>query len=413
MVSINDRRLIADLEALGQIGRVTTGGLNRSSFSAADSEARKWYRTRCAEAGLEITIDGIGNLFVEDPSVRAEIASRPAVLSGSHIDTVPNGGRFDGALGVLAALECIRRIKEEGLYLARPVRAVVYSDEESCYGHLLGSSALVKSHSRSELERMVGRDNEHFVDAFVASGGDVAAATRTQLDPASLHVTVELHIEQGPVLEGLGHQIGVVTGIVGFGGGVVTFHGQADHAGTTPMTLRKDALSAAAEFLLSLPDLAAGISDRAVVTSGIITLEPRSSNVIPGLTHVTVDFRAPEAEHVAVLERAIASTARSIAARRGLEVSFNAKPKVSPCLLDITIQQIITEVAATRGLSWFSLPSGAGHDSQNMAKLVSTGMIFVPSVNGRSHCPEEYSSVEDVVNGANVLLDTLLRLAGS
>lgn len=411
-LSVNAPRLIADLTALGQIGRVAAGGISRTSFSAADTEARAWYLSRCAEAGLSVREDGVGNLIVSSPNVAAETAARPAVWSGSHLDTVPNGGQFDGALGALAALECLRRIHEEGIELQRPVCCVMYTDEEGSYAHLLGSSALARGYSRAELEAMVGRDGDRFVDTFTAAGGDLDAATQTRIDPAALHATVELHIEQGPTLEELGHQIGVVSGIVGLGGGVVTFRGRADHAGTTPMDQRRDALVAAGAFVVALPALAARISDRAVVTCGMVSVLPGSANVIPESAQVSVDFRDPQGERVVELEAAIRGTARDIAAHYGLEVTIDLEESIPPAPLDAGVQEIISAKAAARGLSSMSMPSGAGHDSQNLAPLVPTGMIFVPSIDGRSHCPEENTSWTDVENGANVLLDTLVQLAG-
>lgn len=409
-LSVNGPRLVADLEALGRIGRGPGGGLNRTSFSAADGEARAWLLSRCADAGLSVRTDGIGNLIVS-PSFDARIAALPAVWSGSHIDTVPNGGAFDGALGVLAALECIRRIQEERPELDRPVRCVVYTDEEGNYAHLFGSSALARGYSRAELEALTGRDGDRFADTFAAAGGDLDEAVATRLDPASLHATVELHIEQGPTLEQLGHEIGVVTGIVALGGGIVSFVGRADHAGTTPMTRRKNALTAAGALLVALPELAAGVSEQAVITSGIVSAEPGSTNVVPGIARVTVDFREAQADLVEDLESAIVAASRSIALRYGLEVEFDFEATIAPTLLDAGIQATIADAAAARGLSFSSLPSGAGHDSQNMAQLAPTGMIFVPSIGGRSHCPEENTAWHDVENGANVLLDTLLRLA--
>ena len=409
-VSVNAERLVADLQELGRIGRVPSGGLGRTSFSPADTEARAWYLARCAEAGLEVEVDGIGNMIVSAPGSPRDV---PAVWSGSHIDTVPNGGRFDGALGSIAALECLRRIHEEGIELARPFRCVVYTDEEGNYAHLLGSSALARGFTLAELEAMTGRDGERFIDAFTAAGGNLQAATHTRLDEGRLHSTVELHIEQGPVLEERGHLIGVVTGIVGLGGGTITFRGRADHAGTTPMGMRKDALNAAGALLVTLPALAASVSDRAVITAGIISVEPASANVVPAVARVTLDFRDLVAERVAALGDAITTVARSIASDHGLEVEIDFEGTIAPSPLDQGIQDIIADAAAARGFSSSSLPSGAGHDSQNMATLAPTGMIFIPSIGGRSHCPEEESSWQDVANGANVLLDTVLRLAGS
>ncbi|MDQ0754913.1 N-carbamoyl-L-amino-acid hydrolase [Arthrobacter sp. B3I4] len=389
-----------------------SGGISRSSFSAADTEARAWYRARCADAGLSVREDGVGNLIVSSPNAAAQIAERPAVWSGSHLDTVPNGGQFDGALGALAALECLRRIHEEGIELERPVCSIVYTDEEGNFAHLLGSSAMARGYSRAELEAMVGRDGDRFVDTFIAAGGDLTAATRTKIDPATLHSTVELHIEQGPTLEALGHQIGVVTGIVGLGGGEVTFRGRADHAGTTPMNQRKDAMVAAGAFVAALPELAPQTSDRSVITCGMVTVSPGSANVIPDSARVSVDFRDPVRENVAALEAAIRNTARDIAARYGLAVTVDLEDSIPPAPLNSGIQDIIASRAEARGLSSWPMPSGAGHDSQNLAPLVPTGMIFVPSIGGRSHCPEEDTSWADVENGANVLLDTLIQLAG-
>jgi len=218
---------------------------------------------------------------------------------------------------------------------------------------------------------------------------------------------------QGLTLEKLGHQIGVVTGIVGLGGGVVTFQGRADHAGTTPMTLRKDALVAAGALVAAFPNLAAKISDRAVITCGMIGVEPGSANVIPEVAHVTIDFRHADASLLADLEAAINTEARSMANRYGLDVRIDLEETILPAPLNQGIQDIIAASAAARGLSSSSLPSGAGHDSQNMASLAATGMIFVPSIGGRSHCPEENTSWTDVENGANVLLDTLIHLASN
>ena len=363
-LSINGPRLVADLEALGHIGRGPGGGLDRTSFSAADGEARAWLLGRCAEAGLSVEADGIGNLVVS-PDYNAQTAARPAVWSGSHIDTVPNGGAFDGALGVLAALECLRRIQEERPALDRPVRAVMYTDEEGNYAHLFGSSALARGFSRTELEALTGRDGDQFADTFAAAGGDLDAAAATKLDPATLHATVELHIEQGPTLEQLGHDIGVVTGIVALGGGVVSFRGRADHAGTTPMDRRRNALTAAGALLVALPEVASGVSERAVVTSGIVTVEPGSANVIPGLARVTVDFREAERDRVDALQATIVDVARGIALSYGVEAEFEFEVTIPPVRLDAGIQTTLAAAAAARELSYSSLPSGAGHDSQS------------------------------------------------
>jgi beta-ureidopropionase / N-carbamoyl-L-amino-acid hydrolase len=412
-MSVDGARLRADLEALGRIGAVPGAGVSRTSFSPSDAQARDWYRARCAEAGLTVEVDGIGNMFVSRPDESVAGGAVPAVWSGSHLDSVPQGGRFDGALGTVAALECVRRLAEERVALRRPVRAVVYSDEEGNYSHLFGSSALVRGFTADQLRELTGRDGDRFVDTFVAAGWDLDRATRTKVDPRTIHATVELHIEQGPYLERLGHQIGIVSAIVGLGGGTVTFRGRADHAGTTPMTMRKDALAAACALIVQFPDIARSVSDRAVLTAGIISVEPGGTNVVPGQARLTVDYRDLEQANVDRLAATIAAAARAVAAERGIEVDVEFEPTIPPSHLDSRIQQIIGAAAAARGLAASALPSGAGHDSQNLATVAPTGMIFVPSAGGRSHCPEEHTAWQDVENGANVLLDTVIALAGA
>lgn len=408
---VDEARLVADLERLGAFGVNDLGGIDRSSFSPADLAARQWLIARCEEAGLDVTVDGIGNLVVSSPLLEAGIADRAPVWTGSHIDAVPNGGRFDGPLGSLAAVECLRRLHEEAVPLTRPVRAVVYTDEEGNYAHLLGSSALVRGFSVDELAGLSGRDGDRFADAFFAAGGEIDAAANVLLAPGALHATVELHIEQGPLLEQQGIQIGVVTGIVAIGGGVVRFIGQADHAGTTPMSGRRDAVVAAAEFITRLPVLAPRVSPSAVVTTGIVRAEPGGSNVIAAAAEVIVDYRDPSAPNAARLERLIAEAAGDVAQEHGLQVEMHWEDIVPDAPMADLVRSAIRETADSFGYSNTDIASGAGHDSQNLATVAPTGMIFVPSIGGRSHSPAEYTPRPDVIRGANTLLGTLIRLA--
>ncbi len=407
---VNAERLRADIEALGGIGRVATGGLTRTTFSPEDAEARSWYLARCAEAGLEVAVDGLGNMIVRAGD---DTGSALPVWSGSHIDTVPNGGRLDGALGSLAALECLRTLTEAGIELVHPVRAVVFADEEGNYDHLLGSAGLRRGYTLEQLGELTGRDGDRLVDRLTATGWDVAEATRTRREPGSVHAFVELHIEQGPVMEAAGIDIGVVTSIVGLGGAKVAFVGSADHAGTTPMDRRRDALQAASDFLTLLPDIAAGVSEAAVVTCGLISVEPGSANVVPGIAQLTLDFREPDFGRLQELAARFERAAHEVAGRHGLEVSWRQDTLVEPVLLHAGVREVISSAAASLGLSQMDIPSGAGHDSQNMAWLAPTAMIFVPSINGKSHCPEEDTAWRDIENGANVLLQSLLALATS
>jgi N-carbamoyl-L-amino-acid hydrolase len=334
------------------------------------------------------------------------------VWTGSHLDTVPNGGPLDGALGAVAALECLRRITEAGLKLSRPVNAIVFADEEGNYSRLLGSYGLSHGYSMTDLESMTGRDGDRLLETLATWHWATGSPTDTRLQPGSMHSFVELHIEQGPRLFDSGYDIGVVTSIVGLCGATVSFLGRADHAGTTPMSMRRDALRAAAEFLTGLPAVAAATSATAVVTCGRIAVEPGGSNVVPGLATLTLDFRDPERGNIEVLRRRLEEEARAAAEANSVDVDWRPQLTVDPVPMNESSRATIGAAADALGLSRLDLPSGAGHDSQNMAHLAPTAMIFVPSKDGRSHSPAEYTDFAAIERGANVLLATLIRLAG-
>ncbi len=406
---VDGDRLLRDLAELAEIGGDPAGGLSRTAFSPADARAREWYASKCEEAGLAVELDGLGNMvagLASDEDV-------PPVWSGSHIDTVPQGGAFDGALGAVAALECVRRLAESGQRLRRPVRSVVFSDEEGNYGHLLGSTAMRRGFTEEELAAMTGREGDRLVDALDRFAWARGPRTRPLLESARLHAFVELHIEQGPNLERQGTRIGVVSSIVGLCGGMVRFSGRTDHAGTTPMDARGDALLAAARFISAMPEVARNSGPASVVTTGRVRVEPGGANQVPGLAEVLLDFRAPEREKIVLMEQAIGRAASEAAAAFGVAASWLPDEVVDPVPLDEGIRQLIRSSAEGLGLNTMDIPSGAGHDSQNMAKLTPTAMIFVPSRDGRSHSPAEYTADDDVVAGADVLLATLLQLADS
>jgi N-carbamoyl-L-amino-acid hydrolase len=404
---VDAERLHRDLADLATIGALESGGISRTAFSAEDARARQWYADRCERAGLTLRLDGLGNMVARVPGD----ADGPEVWTGSHIDTVPHGGAFDGALGTVAALECARRIAESGIRLPRPVCAVVFSDEEGNYGHLLGSRGLSHGYTAEQLAGLTGRDGDTLLSALADWTWADGEPTATRLSPAGVHAFVELHIEQGPKLEAAGDQIGVVTSIVGLGGAVVEFTGRADHAGTTPMPLRSDALLAAARFLAELPGVAASIGPDSVVTCGLIRVEPGGANVVPGRATVTLDFRDPDAGRLAALTREIARVAERTVTGTGVTAAWHPEEPIDPMPLADSVRQAIHRSATELGCSHVDLPSGAGHDSQNMAHLAPTGMIFVPSKDGRSHSPAEYTEPADVERGANVLLSTVLALA--
>jgi N-carbamoyl-L-amino-acid hydrolase len=407
MIEVNGDRLIGDLATLARIGAREGGGISRTALSPDDVLARRWYRDRCAEAGLNLSFDGLGNMTARQPG---DDQGAPAIWSGSHIDTVPNGGALDGAYGTVAALECLRRLAEEGLPLPRPVRAMVFTDEEGNYGHLLGSYGLINGYSPAALESMVGRDGDRLVDTWTDYPFRSAQPIEP-IDPAVVAGFVELHIEQGPKLEAAGLDIGVVSSIVGLGGGRMEFRGRADHAGTTPMSMRADALLAAADFLTALPRLAAGVSEAAVATCGILRLAPDAANVVPEVATCTLDLRETTRTGVAALYAAVGAGATEAAERHGSGVVWHPDDIIDPVVMDTSVQEVIRDACDSHGFSRQDMPSGAGHDSQNLAKVTPTGMIFVPSHEGRSHCPAEHTDPRLLVQGANVLLSTLITLA--
>ncbi len=405
-LEVNTARLLADLEALAGFGATQDGGVSRTSFSEADVAARTWLRERCAAAGLEACTDGAGNI-----RARLDGPSGPAVWTGSHLDSVPNGGRFDGALGVVCALECLRRLVEESVPLVRPVELVVFADEEGNYHQLFGSHAAVLGFDSETLEGLVGRDGDRLTDALARIGSDIGAAARAVVNPAEVHAFVELHIEQGPVLESEGTDIGVVTSIVGLGAGELLFSGRADHAETTPMDARRDALRAAGAFVADLPGVARAVSVEAVVTCGRLTLHPAANNVVPGKALLQLDYRDPDAKRLVALEQAIVEHAEDCATRHHVTASFTRHGLTDPVRLDHDVISLIEEAAVASGRSHRRMPSGAGHDSQLMATITPTGMIFVPSAGGRSHSPAEYTEPEHIEAGAKVLLETVRMLA--
>ena len=406
---VDGARLRADLQALSRLGANPSGdGITRTGFSREDGLARDWYAGRVRASGLDLTEDGLGNTFAFDPDADQTV---PGVWSGSHLDTVPRGGAFDGAVGAVAALEVLRRAKELGLRPQRPLRAVVFSDEEGNYGSLLGSTGLCRGWSRAELDAMTGRDGDRLTDALAAWGHAQGDPTATRLEPGALHAFVELHIEQGPVLEAAGTQIGVVTAIVGIGGGRMRFTGRTDHAGTTPMTARADALVAAGEFVSRVPGVARAAGPGAVATCGFVHATPGAANVVAGQAEVSLDFRDLSLERIAAMDRELRALALAVGERHGVAAAWEPHEIVPPAPMDAGVQAAVAAAATRLGHSAMALPSGAGHDSQNMARLAPAGMIFIPSIGGRSHSSAELTAWQDIENGANVLSQAMLALA--
>ena len=406
MLRISLPRLKHDLEALSRFGRTPEGGVTRSAWSPAHEEARAWLLAQMKEAGLETRVDAAGNTFGRHGD------GAPAVLTGSHIDSVPDGGRLDGALGVLAGLECARTIREAEVSVKRQLTVVAWSDEEGRYQSLFGSKAFTGNLEAEKIPQMQAPDGERLVDAMARAGFNALEAPKAAADAKSVAAYVELHIEQGPYLEVKGIPIGVVEGIVGIRRNRVVFQGEPDHAGTTPMARRKDAFLAAAEYALKAREfIVKNGSGRSVTNFGVVEVKPGVTNIVPSRATLMHEIRELDPRVLARLDRECAALAKRIAKRRRISVRIERVSLNEPARLAPEVQRAIESAAATLKLRTLRMPSGAGHDAQNLATITRAGMIFIPSRGGKSHRPDEASNWRAIERGANVLLHTLLALA--
>lgn len=407
-LSVNSERLRQDIEALSRIGRGKNQGIYRSAFTEADMQARAWLTQRIQDAGLETFQDGAANVYA-CLGKRDDTAS---VVTGSHIDSVPGGGHLDGSLGVLAGLECLRSLKEQECELKRPLEAIAFSDEEGRFGGIFGSRALCGLLSPEDIHSAHDLDGVTLVDAMAKYGLNAMEALSASRPPASIHCFVELHIEQGPVLERQKLHLGAVDAISGLLKWNVRLSGTAAHAGATPMTMRQDAFQGVAEFSMAINRiLEEHGSPRSVATIGRVELQPGAANVVPNLAEFSLDVRDTDQNTLRALADAIRRSLSSIARRRQLMFEFDVLSEIEPVKCDARVIQIIENVAGQLGINHTRMASGAAHDTQIMAKIARAGMIFIPSKGGRSHSPAEWSDWQDIVNGANVLLNTLYLLA--
>jgi N-carbamoyl-L-amino-acid hydrolase len=395
---LDGEQLLEDLEQLSEIGRNPAGGLDRMAFSPADMEGRRWVKARMQAAGLETRTDGAGNTI----GVYAGTEDLPAIVIGSHTDTVPRGGMYDGALGVLAGVAGVRALRNAGIRLRHPVEVINFTAEEATMpGGTMGSQALLAPPDPAVFDQPAW-DGQSVRAHLTAAGIDPARVSNAQRDPATLAAFLELHIEQGDTLEQSGHAIGVVEGIVGIRRYLVTFHGYANHAGTTQMARRQDALVAAAPYIPAVRRIA--VEHGIVGTVGKLDVEPGAPNVIPGRVRVHVEIRGLDEATLDMAEEALRSRADAAGADFS-PLSAKAAVQSDPRLVDA-----LAQACRALDLSYLQMPSGAGHDAMNMAFLCPMAMLFVPSQGGVSHSPDEYTAPEDCVNGARVLLAALLRI---
>lgn len=405
--SIDGDRLMHRIRTLGAIGRDETGRLVRLAGSDGDKAGRDQLMAWARAAGLNVVVDRIGNIFAIWRD--ATTADKQPVLLGSHIDTVIDAGIYDGCYGVLAGLEVIETLKSEGFAPNRPIAVAAFTNEEGVRfaPDMLGSLAYIGGLDVEQAHATIGTDGAT-LGAELARIGYAGEAEPGFLEP---HAYVELHIEQGPVLEREGVQIGAVENLQGISWQKVTIEGAANHAGTTPMSLRQDAGFAAASVVTFLRGRAKASNSPTVATVGCMAFEPNAINVIPSRATFTVDLRDPDEQRLREEEAALSAYLETLARAETVTVSTERLARFEPVTFDASIVGRIEQAARDRGLTQRRMTSGAGHDAQMLARVAPTAMIFVPSVGGISHSPKEFTPDADLIAGANVLLDVVAALA--
>jgi N-carbamoyl-L-amino-acid hydrolase len=402
--AVNGDRIQQHITALSKYGANPEGGVSRVAFSDADIAGRKYVNGLMLEAGLNIRTDAAGNMIGRREGSDSKL---PAIMIGSHTDSVPGGGNYDGDVGVIGAIEVAQTLQERGVRLKHPLEVVVFADEE---GGTVGSFAMIGQLQPAALELMT-HSGKTIRDGIRAIGGDPDNLRKAQRLPVELKAYIELHIEQGAILDESDIDIGVVEGIVGIRWWDVTIEGMANHAGTTPMNRRRDALLSASEFALAVNRVATSMPGRQVATVGRIRAEPGAPNVIPGKVVLSLEIRDLDAAKMTTVYDAIHAEADKIAQARQTPFTFTQlKVSSEPAPTDPRLQRIIAKAASSLNLTSKVMPSGAGHDAQEISHITPTGMIFVPSVGGISHAPKEFTTQQDMANGANVLLQTVLAI---
>ena len=405
-ISINSERLLGRIRALGQIGRDAEGRLIRLAASSAEKIARDQLVEWVRQAGLQVAVDQIGNIFgiwaadgqIENP-----------ILLGSHIDTVIDAGIYDGSYGVLAGLEVIESLKSANFILNRPVAVVAFTNEEGVryMPDMMGSLVYAGGFSVEEALATVGTDGSILGEELkrIDYAGSPLPGCRKP------YAYLELHIEQGPVLESAGITIGAVENLQGISWQQITVEGVANHAGTTPMAMRKDAGYVTARVITFLHDWATSSETPTVATVGSIQFEPNAINVIPARATFTVDLRDPDEERLKLIEKVLSDFLKALEQKEQVSISVKRLARFEPVVFDQKIVELVEQATAKRGLSSKRMTSGAGHDAQMLARICPAAMIFVPSHGGVSHSPKEYTPAADLVAGANVLLDVVVKLS--
>jgi len=404
---VRPERLLADLAALAAVGDTGDGGSCRLALTDEDAGGRELVVGWMRSLGLDVRVDRIGNVVATRSGLDDDLAP---VMTGSHIDTVRTGGRYDGTLGVLAGLEVVRALDDAGVRTRRPLAVAVFTDEEGSRfaPDMLGSLVYVGGLALEEALDTVGIDGAVLGDELERIGW----AGSGPVPGPEPHAFVELHIEQGPVLEEEGVTIGAVTGVQGISWEELTLTGQSNHAGTTPMRLRRDPGLVAAEVTTFVRRLAGELGGHQVGTVGRLDLHPDLVNVVAARAVMTVDLRNTDDAVLGEAERRVAAFVDATAAAEGVSVARRALARFAPVEFDPTVVSLVDEAATRRGHAVRRMPSGAGHDAQMLARVCPTGMVFVPSRGGVSHNPAEHTDPADLAAGTQVLADVLVRLAG-
>jgi N-carbamoyl-L-amino-acid hydrolase len=405
---VNLERLKSTLLELSRIGfNENDNGIYRIGFSEADMSARRWLMVLLEQEDFRPRMDGAGNVYG-----RFGAGDLPSVTLGSHLDTVPAGGMFDGALGVVAALEVLRTCREQDLDLKWPMELLATSEEEGRYGGMLGAQAIAGDLTPGVILNMHDADGNRLSDAMTAAGLEPLGALDARRPPETMRAFLELHIEQGPVLEKLGKTIGVVDGISGVYKWIVRLIGKADHAGTAPMNMRSDAFMGLADFAHEIPRIIdENGTDRSRLTVGKVELKPGSPHTIPGEALFTLVGRDSDEDVMQELCNSCRKSLSAIARRHNLKFEYEQISWLAPMTCDMGLVEMLEHRATALGYSFVRMPSGAGHDTQFLAEMTRAGLLFVPSVGGVSHSPDEWTHWNDIECGANLLLDAALALA--
>ena len=403
LITVNHKRLNDHMAVLSKFGQNDIGGVSRVAYSDADLAGRVFTIQLMKKAFLQVRIDAGGNII---GYMKGKDSSLSAIAIGSHIDSVPEGGNYDGNVGSMSAIEVAHTIHENNIQLTHPLIVVIFQNEE---GGLFGSKVMTTGLTEMELD-LPSSSGLSIRDGIEKIGGDISKIRTAQLAKNEWAAYIELHIEQGGFLFQEGNHIGVVEGIVGIKQWDVTVNGFPNHAGTTPMDQRRDALYAASQYVQAVHEIGKHTPGRQVATVGKLQSFPGAPNVVPGLVNASLEIRDLDAKKMDFVFNLIKRKSMDIGQNTGTKFHFEPTISIVPQLTDSNIRTIINQSAQSLGLSTKEMPSGAGHDAQEMAVICPVGMIFVPSKNGISHSPTEYSSSQDITNGANVLLHTVLNL---